>query len=272
MNLNRPFPYNSSYKIHILIGAVLGLLLGFILIILQPFNLNNFNHKYGDVLLMGFGFVKFIDYIFAHFIENYFYKKKQDWTFWNEIVFLSLSSLSGAVLGYIYLDTVFEKQPLSFLRLILFFYYIVLPILPLIIFPKSVLRYLLIKNSTIDFKRKNTKKEDITFEKLTLKGQNIKDELTYIKERLIYVKSLDNYVQVYYNDEQLKSKILRAKLSEILTQAPFLIQPHRSYLINPIHSFKIKGNSQKSVLVLPELEEVIPISRTSYKTMRGLFN
>lgn len=272
MNFNRPFPYNSSYKIHILIGAVLGILLGFILIILQPFNLNNFNHKYEDVLLMGFGFLKFLNYLFAHFIENYFYKKKGSWTFWNEITFLLLSSVSGAILGYIYLDTVFEKQPLTFLRLILFFYYIVLPVLPLLIFPKSVLRYLLIKNSPIPSEYKTSVIEDIPLKKLILKGQNAKDELTITEEQLLYVKSIDNYVIVYYKNPQLKSKMLRAKLSDILIQATFLIQPHRSYLVNPKNSFKVKGNSKKAVLILSQLEEAIPISRASFKTVKDLFN
>ena len=272
MTLNRPFPYHTSSKPHIIIAVILGLLLGFILIILEPFNLNNFDHKYGDILLMGFGFIKFLNYIIAHLIENFYYKKFKKWSFWNEIVFLVLSSLSGGVLGYIYLDMFIEKQPLSFLRLMLFLYYIVLPILPLIIFPKSVLRYILIKNTTTESKVNNTLIEEIPLEKITLKGQNIKDELTFIKKELIYVKSIDNYVQVYYINEHLKSKVLRAKLSEILVQAPFLVKSHRSYLINPQHSFKVKGNSQKAVLILKELEEDIPVSRMTYKTIKSLFS
>lgn len=272
MTLNTSFPYSPSYKIHLFIGTTLGLLLAFILIALQPFNLNNFSHQYGEVLLVGFGFVKFLNYLISHFIEDIYYKVRGKWTVWNEITFLLLSSLTGTVLGYIYLDLFFERQPLSFLRLILFFYYIVLPILPLIIFPQSVLRYLLINNSGIPAERKTFENEDLDFEEVTLKGQNAKDELTISKEQLLCVKSIDNYVMVYYTDEQPKNKMLRAKLSEILSQAPFLVQPHRSYLINPKHSFKIKGNSQKAVLTSLLLEEAIPIARTSYKRIKNLFN
>lgn len=271
MTFNRPFPYNPSFKIHIIIGIIQGLLLSFILIILQPFNLNNFNHKYGDILLLGFGLVKFLNYTLAHFVENYFYKLNKKWTLWNEIIFLFVSSLTGAILGYIYLDLVFENQPLSLLRLILFFYYIVLPILPLTIFPKSVLRYLIIKKWTKDLNI-NQQNIEIISEKIVLKGQSVNDELIFFKEQLIYVKSVDNYVQVYYVDETLKNKMLRASLSQIVTQAPFLIKPHRSYLVNPEHSFKIEGNSQKAVLVLKDLNEDIPISRTAYKNIKTVFN
>lgn len=272
MALNSPFPYSTSYKIHSLIGIILGLLLGFILIALQPFNINNFDHNYGEVLLLGFGFVKAFNYLLAHIVENLFYRKRENWMLWNEIIFLLLSSISGAILGYIYLDVVFEKQPLSFLRLILFFYYIVLPISPLVIFPTAVLRYLLTKNSNKHPERNPSDIEDITLKQLTLKGQNAKDELKIPKEHLLYVKSFDNYVMVYYTDGQTKSKMLRAKLSEILTQAPFLIQPHRSYLVNPKRSFKLKGNSQKASLISEDFEEVIPIARTAYKTVKGLVN
>ncbi|WP_299211482.1 LytTR family DNA-binding domain-containing protein [uncultured Aquimarina sp.] len=272
MYLNNPFPYNSSYKIHTCIGLILGLLLGFILVVLQPFNINNLEHDYSEVLLMGFGFVKFVNYLLSHFIENIYYKKKGNWTLWNEIAFILLSSFSAAILGYIYLDTVFEKQSLSFLRLVLFLYYIVLPIIPLVVFPKSVLRFLLTKKSIGDNKREIAEDGSSVLEKITLKGQNAKDKLTVSKKDLLYVKSVDNYVMVYYTNEQTKSIMLRAKMSEILIQAPFLIQPHRSYLINPTHAFRIKGNSQKAVLISQNFEAVIPIARTSYKTVKNLFN
>jgi len=272
MTLNKLFHYNSSLKIHIIIGFLLGILLGFILIILQPFNLNNFDHKYGNILLMGFGLIKFLNYVIAHLIEDAFYKTKKKWTLWYEIIFILFSSLSGAVIGYIYLDLVFENQPLSFLRLILFFCYIVLPILPLIIFPTLVLRYLFAKKESTYLNKKNSLIVEKPLEQLTLKGENIKDELIFVREQLIYVKSVDNYVQIYYDIDNLKSKMLRAKLSEILIQAPFLVKPHRSYLINPEHAFKVKGNSQKAVLVLRVIKEDIPISRISYKTIKVLFN
>lgn len=272
MNFNISFPYSPSYKIHILIGLIIGLLLAFILIVLQPFNLNNFVHNYGEVLLFGFGIVKFLNYLLSHFIENLFYREKGRWTVWNEILFLLLSLLSGSILGYIYLDTVFEEQPLSFLRFILFFYYIILPIFPLIILPQSLLRYLLVKNWERPMETNPNENEDIALEKLTLKGQNAKDELTIYKEQLLFIRSVDNYVKVYYSDGETKTMMLRAKLSEVLSQAPYLVQPHRSYLINPKHLFKVKGNSQKAILTSLQNEEEIPIARNAYKRINGLFN
>ncbi|WP_438423642.1 LytTR family DNA-binding domain-containing protein [Aquimarina macrocephali] len=274
MILNNPFPFSTSYKTHILIGAILGTLLGFILIVLEPFNINNFNHIYKEVLFMGFGFIKFTNYVLAHFVENYFYNNKNTWTWWNEIIFLILSSVSAAVFGYFYLDIVFERQPLSLLRLLLFFIYIVLPILPLIIFPKLVLRYVFTKNSRGNSLSQEivSKNERMPLEKITLHGNNAKDELTIYRKQLLYVKSIDNYVMIFYKDEQIKSVMLRSKLSDIVVQAPFLIQAHRSYLVNSEYSFKIVGNSQKASLTSNDFEEVIPIARSYYKTMRSLFN
>ncbi|SEB84077.1 LytTr DNA-binding domain-containing protein [Tenacibaculum sp. MAR_2009_124] len=271
MNLNNPFPYNPTFKQHFLIAAVLGILLSFILIALQPFNLSIASREHKALLLVGFGFLKFISYLTSHFIANDLYRKLNTWTVWNEIVFLLLSSLMGMIFSYIYLDLVFEKHPLSFNRLALFFYYIGLPLFPLVVFPKVVLRYLLIKDSTLNSEEKTLIIKEQQ-EKLTLKGQNNNEELTLFKEDLLYVKSLDNYVVVNYKNKNIESKILRARLGDILSQAPFLIQPHRSYLINPEHSFKLQGNSQKATLTLTSIEETIPISRASYKTVKPLFN
>lgn len=269
MLLNNSFPYNSSYKIHLIIGAVLGLTLAFILIALQPFDLKTENiNNYGKILLIGFGLVKFINYILAHFIENFFYKKDKNWTLWNEIVFLIITTISGAIFGYLYLDLVIEKQPLSFQRLILFFFYIVLPITPLLIFPKLILRYLFSKKLNEKTEKEPLEINDTTSNVIKLKGQNSKDELILSIEKLLYIKSIDNYVMVFYKDESIKNKILRASLTELINQAPFLVQPHRSYLINPLQAFKITGNSQKATLNLAGLDEQIPIARTSYKRIK----
>ncbi len=272
MLLNTSFPFTTSYRVHILIGITVGSLLGFILIFLQPFNINNFDHSYKEILFMGFGLIKFVNYMGAHFVENYFYKRKKTWVWWNEVMFLILSSISGAIFGYLYLDIVFEKQPLSLFRLLLFCSYIVLPVLPLIIFPKLVLRYFFSKNSIQDSQEIIDNDQDKVIENITLVGDNHKDEFTIPREQLLYVKSVDNYVMVFYKSDTIQRVMLRGKLSAILTQAPFLIQPHRSYLINPKHVFVIKGNSQKATLISKEIEEAIPIARTSYKTIKNVFN
>lgn len=271
MTLNREFPFNPSYKVHILIGAVLGILLGFILIVLQPFNINNSEYEYHEILFMGFGFVKFINYLVAHFIAVSFYNKSLRWTWWNEIIFLLISSVSAGILGYIYLDIILEKKPLSILRLLVFCFYMVLPVFPLILFPKLVLRYLFSKKSNLIKEENNETEQVISTEKIQLKGTYAADFLTVTRKQLLYIKSIDNYIVVFYMDGQIKNKMLRANLSHILTQAPFLTQPHRSYLINPDHSFTIKGNSQKANLSLDGLNEVIPIARSAYKMVKTLF-
>ena len=273
MILNKSFPYNSSYKTHVIIGAVLGLLLGFILIVLKPLSLNiDKLDSYGEILIMGFGVIKFFNYMFADFIANYFYTKNKSWTWWNEIIFLLISTLSGAILGYLYLELIIVKQPLSFRGLILFFFYIVLPITPLLVFPKAVLRYLFSRDVTSISINSTSTYEPSQEKRIFLKGQNAKDKLILTETQLIYVKSVDNYSVIYYQDGDVKSKMLRASLAELASQAPFLIQPHRSYLINPKHDLKINGNSQKAFLSSINFEEHIPIARASYKSVKSLFS
>ncbi|MBU2996177.1 LytTR family transcriptional regulator [Cellulophaga baltica] len=271
MVLNKKFPYNPNYRLHILIGVILGALLSFILISLKPFNLNNFNNPYSGILLIGFGFSECINYILAYLISNYFFLKRRSWLVWDEIIFICISSISGAIIGYIYLDIVFEEQPISISRFLLFVYHLFLPVLPLIVFTKTVVRYLFSAKSNIGKEHSVGDKTKNSSNTLLIKGDYLKDELVILEDQLLYVKSEDNYVIVYYKDEILSQKMLRSKLSNILNQAPFLVQTHRSYLVNSNLSFKIKGNSQKAVLISKFFKEEIPVSRASYKTMKVLF-
>lgn len=135
-----------------------------------------------------------------------------------------------------------------------------------------MLRYLFIKNPSKKIEKKQSEEENKVSETITFEGKNAKDKLTIFKEQLLYVKSVDNYVIVFSTDGQKKNRMLRASLSSILEQAPHLVQPHRSYLINPKQLFRIKGNSQKATLISELVEEEIPIARTSYKTIKELFN
>ncbi len=270
--LNRKFPFNPSFKIHLFIGLVLGALLGFILIVLQPFNVNNFNPPNKNLILAGFGFIKFLNYVVAHLFENMYFKKRKYWTWWNEIIFLIATAISGAFFGYLYLDVVVEKQSLSLIRLLLFFTNIVLPIILLIVFPKMVLRYLL--NSTVNEEKEELKAIDteLTEEKITLTGENTKDVLTIFPNQLLYVQSVDNYVKVYFKSGSIESVMLRSKLSAIQKQAPCLVQSHRSYLVNKKQLFQLIGNSQKATLILEDYDIEIPVSRSSYKILKNLFH
>ncbi|MEM6803950.1 MAG: LytTR family DNA-binding domain-containing protein, partial [Bacteroidota bacterium] len=74
------------------------------------------------------------------------------------------------------------------------------------------------------------------------------------------ISNAQNYVEIFYLEaNELKTKLIRSSLKKILADADFLIQIHRSHLINPTH-FKSWKDSQ--TIYLGQIE--LPVSK-SYK-------
>ncbi|MEM7297683.1 MAG: LytTR family DNA-binding domain-containing protein [Bacteroidota bacterium] len=85
-------------------------------------------------------------------------------------------------------------------------------------------------------------------EMIAFESENGKNNLRIKPECLYYLKSSDNYVEVYYvlNDE-VKKHLLRASLKQIeegFAGSPHLIRCHRSYMINPKNIRSIVQTSQ----------------------------
>jgi DNA-binding LytR/AlgR family response regulator len=99
-------------------------------------------------------------------------------------------------------------------------------------------------------------KEDI----LIIKGDNKMDILKIKKSDLICVSNAQNYIEIFYTDNnQLKSKLIRYSLKKIQEDFDFLVQIHRSHLINPSH---FKSWKNLNTISLTQIE--LPVSK-NYK-------
>lgn len=97
-------------------------------------------------------------------------------------------------------------------------------------------------------------------EYITFKGDNKLDFLKIKKNELICISNSQNYVEIFFlENEQLKTKLIRSSLKKIQYEFDFLIQIHRSHLINPSH-FKSWKDSTNILLTQVEL----PVSK-NYK-------
>lgn len=270
MFLDKSFPYRKSFHIHTIIGLVLGVSLAFILIVLEPFDNRSFEHPYRNALLAGYGFVTFFTYLIGHFFENMIFNKDKVWNWGREITFQVVFGVSAILIAHLYHEYVINDRTFSFTIFLSFLFYFALPIFPLLAMPMMLLRYILAKNSNktnIDTKSKDFGNIDKVY--IELKGENVTDIVIIEQNNLLFVKSVDNYVQIYYHEDGIiQNRILRCTLAGILEQASFLWQPHRSYLINPKQNFVLKGNSQKASLSLSGLTERIPVARSAYSKVK----
>jgi len=108
---------------------------------------------------------------------------------------------------------------------------------------------------------------------ITIYG-SLKKEFFHVDEtKVVYVKSENNYVCIFYFEENiLKEKLLRSTLTNIETQLPFLSKIHRSYLINSKFILSIKGGKQNAKLYLKNVNNSIPISKAFFETLNKRYN
>lgn len=113
-----------------------------------------------------------------------------------------------------------------------------------------------------------TKANNSSDELLTIKSENNKVHIAIKYNRLLYIKSSGNYLDIYYLIGEVVTKaIVRISLKELeehITSANML-RIHRSYIINKhkISSFK-KTRKGYGLVIQHASEEILPVS-SSYK-------
>ena len=91
---------------------------------------------------------------------------------------------------------------------------------------------------------------------------------------MLYICSCDNYVEIHYTTvgEQVHKRLLRTTLNNLEEQlnASDLVRCHRSYIVNLGKVCEVEGNSKAMVLLLQQVPQPIPVSRTRIKTIQLL--
>lgn len=112
--------------------------------------------------------------------------------------------------------------------------------------------------------------KDISGEKLLLRSEYKNDSLSLSMDNLLYIKSADNYIDVYYlNNKQVTHKLIRNTLSSLEEEAlhPDLVRCHRSYIVNKQKIRNIEGNSSGYNIIINGYSESIPLSKKYKKTI-----
>ena len=100
---------------------------------------------------------------------------------------------------------------------------------------------------------------------ITLQAENEKDNLTILYTTLIAATSADNYVKIFYiENEKLKTTIIRSTLKRVEENTAAFSQffrCHRTAIVNMSLVQSVNGSAQGYRLQLPLLQEEIPVSR-----------
>ncbi|WP_271784180.1 LytTR family DNA-binding domain-containing protein [Aquimarina algiphila] len=277
MFLSNPFPYSTSFRNHFLIASILSFIVVFILVFLQPFGSNNFSNPYKNLYFIGYGVICFIVYIVFHLLSKWYYESFKIWK-WVEELFFCILYLSVAItLAFIYTEVIINKRPEHLtLSLFLFWFKHMFLGFGLILFVLALFfrhRYASKKNIIKDYVVSTVENEESKKKTILLQGTMKKEIFEVVTSQVIYVKSEDNYIIIFYKDEEVvKEKILRNTLSNTKKQLSFLLQTHRSYLVNPKFMKSLKGNSQNAKLLLENIDNAIPVSKTYFESVKKTIN
>lgn len=261
ISTKRQIPFISAIWRQFGVGLILCLYLSFIVIVLQPFDTSQFEADHKVWLLAGYGFLTFVAYFIQSRIENlWYYKAGKIWTVGDEIITIVLFCLFSGTVLYLYNRYVVNRTHFTLATYRRFLSVTVACMVPVIIPPMLYLRQ--------KFGERIIPPAD---HEITLIGENKHEVLRLDKEKLLFIKAVENYIEICFVDHNnnVISKTFRQTLSNVWMQLPFLQKCHRSYLVNPNSIGTIIGNSQGAKITFEVGEKEIPLSKTYYKNIKN---
>lgn len=265
--INKQIPYSYHFKKQLLTGALLGGLVVFIMIFLQPFDTYRFesNHKY--LIFSGFGLLLFVVYSFCSKLENWWYNRKNKrWEIKSEMVafiaFVLIATIPIHFYNQVFLNDLFNYPFDGYEYLkhgLWFFQHSIVPVM-LIILPF----YLYLRNKFGELITPKSLRE------VEFYGLNKGEKIILQKEAILYVKASENYVKLFFvKNNSIHHEIFRNTLTAIKEQAPFLYKSHRSYLVNISTIKTVIGNSQNAKIQFHHDGLDIPLSKSYYNTIKS---
>ncbi len=109
---------------------------------------------------------------------------------------------------------------------------------------------------------------------ITLTSDYRNEQLQLPSSHIFYIESADNYVAIYFKDEQgISRKLLRSSLSRMekeLNKFSNFMRCHRSFLVN-LHQIEfLHGNSKKPLIHLRGVEHPIPVARKKVSELKSV--
>ena len=236
---------NPSIRHHLLIGIFISVWLFIFAFFIRPFDDGTINFKMWLLISFGFSLIAFLCYGILAIIQKSIYQKVLKWNIGFEIVSLIFFQLLFLISTYLYYKSLVLNGGYDFIK----FSRIIILKSALISTPIIVLARI------YSVKLIPTKDENII-----IRGENKLDILKIRKQDLVCVSNSQNYVEIFFLEEnKLKTKLIRSTLKKVQNDFDFLVQVHRSHLINPTH---FKAWKNQDTLSLTQIE--LPVSK-NYK-------
>lgn len=282
--LNQPYPFNSNPKSYLKIVFTFTFFIAFFLIMFKPFGLNLMPGNKAIWTALGFAGVTFFSMLgflsLTLMFPNYFHD--DNWTLGRDFSFSLLNFVVIGHANYFYINSpIFGDEPM------MDYSAMIIGTFAVGFFPYTFLLLTKhIRKLRVNTQSANQLNEGIHHEKelhptvkptsVEFSGENEGDKLVLTLEKVLYVQSSGNYIEVVYNEGQHVNKsILRNSISsieELLASYDNVYRCHRKYLVNLDRIEEVLGNSQGYRLVLDKDVEDIPVARSKNAEFKAKMN
>ncbi len=280
--LKEPYPNDPDIKRKWKIIFGVGL---FVVVFIKIFNLDDANGIDNMFIVMGFGliaiFVITINRIILPLLipqffheDNWYVLKEIFFHTWN-IFLIGLGNLFyGYIGGYLKIDlSMFIRVQIVTIMIGIFPVTFIVLMKQIRLLKKNVNKAEEL-NKTLKSRDFGSKSEKSLEQLLSLSSESGRDIIQIQLGDLIFVKSVENYVEIYWVTAQgIQKGLLRSSLRRIeedLNSYSSVFRCHRTYLVNMKNISRIIGNSQGYRLVLRDIEDSIPVSRSYSKEIIAL--
>lgn len=266
--LNQPYPFATSQRKKLVQALFFGLFVFLFLAIFQPFGLLSYQNDFKLLQIFGYGAITTFSMLFNNFVFAFLFPKwynLKSWTVGKNILFALWMFFLIGMNNWIY--SVF----LGFWGFSFKAFFIFQAITLLIgIFPVTVSTFMIYHNRLKSALREaqalnqsiHSHQPAIEKQSILIPSQNKSENLNIYIEDLIYVKAVENYVEVCMESKKVILRTTLKAVEQNLAGFPQFKRCHRSYLVNLDHVKSFSGNAQGLNLKFDEKTmEEIPVSR-----------
>jgi LytTr DNA-binding domain len=280
--LNKPYPFLAiSFQTKLAKAIATGL---FVIFFLWLFD----NKEQNSILLfVDNGIVVFVSQLLLLFILHRLFARQyfnSTIRLWQYMAGLAAGVLLGFTLMYLYVTPVYFKIGYSFGAYIDYIRENLPFLFPVILFMVAVDYIFVLKTRlrlepglavTDSIETSMSIGNTIIQQEFVLYNESGVAIFTASKASILYIKSADNYIEIYYQSgNQLKKELVRYSLGAVEAdkETSFIVRVHRSYLCNLEKAESLSGGIQNCMLHFCNGQGLVPVARSRARDIMQIVN
>ncbi len=261
--LKKPYPFNNDLNHNAKVAFFISIVIFALFFFFEPFNINDLTTKQKAIISAYVALITFATLAFNMVVLPAYFKKifsPKHWNVMREILWDSwlLLTVAAAYFVYFYFNPIMKFNFVDIAKILLVAIFAIAILISL-----NYQRLLKINlKAALELNEKMGSKPQELFE---FKSDYKKDNFKISIDKILFLKSSGNYVEIHYlEDDNIKKHLIRSSLKKIeqdLSQYNFMYRCHRSYIVNINFIIKAEADSQGLKLQIKNLSKPIPVSK-----------